>query len=284
MLVSANVKRRQLPARCRRFVGRLDASWFAEFPRRQPGVALWILVLSVVAVQIQVWAGPAEGPEYVLTEQDLCLRQSARSAINSSLDVIGHGVRVSSVDVGPLDLVGIAQYRMGHSEVRFSNDYFFSAEQLLLVAAHECVHALFDQADLNPYWGDPLWDHRLLVEEVAAEVLGAHIAGRVKTLRGGDGGGFTAREVKRFREASDISNPTSIRRRVWRWAIKAGVENLNAEVVRSIAIHHGPVEMIDEMDRICREHPDPWDAAHVIAERFIEPIGCPIETGQPLPS
>ncbi|MEE4271569.1 MAG: hypothetical protein V2I67_07845 [Thermoanaerobaculales bacterium] len=53
--------------------------------------------------------------------------------------------------------------------------------------------------------------------------------------------------------------------------------------MRSIAIHHGSVQMVDAIDRICREHPDPWDAAHVIAERFIEPIGSPIETGQPLP-
>jgi hypothetical protein len=36
------------------------------------------------------------------------------------------------------------------------------------------------------------------------------------------------------------------------------------------------VEMVDEMDEICREHRDPWEAAHVIADRFIEPMEqCP---------
>jgi hypothetical protein len=30
--------------------------------------------------------------------------------------------------------------------------------------------------------------------------------------------------------------------------------------------------LVDAIDQICRENPDPWEAAHVVAERYIEPI------------
>ena len=122
----------------------------------------------------------------------------------------------------------------------------------------------------------------MVVEEVAAEVLGAHIAGRVMTLRGGDGEALTARLVREFRDACDMSVPGNLRRRIWFYATRHDFEKRAPDLLYSIATHHGPVEMVDEMDEICREHRDPWEAAHVIADRFVEPIENPEVAGQPM--
>ena len=272
-LVSANVKRRRLPAKVKRFGRRLDMSWLVMFPRRRPAIALWILVFGFLAVQLQVWEGMPEGPEFVLTEGNRCVQQAARSAVRRSLAVVGHGVKVSRVDVGPVERWVAASYWQGSAVVRFSADSFPEADELLHTAAHESVHAIFDQANLNPFSNDPAWDSRMLAEEVAAEVLGAHIAGRVRTQQGRDGSEFTRRLIQHYRNQCDSSNPQGIRSTLRRYASAFGVDNLDFEIVRSIILHYGPVEMVDEMDRICREHPDPWEAAHVIADRFIEPGG-----------
>jgi len=59
---------------------------------------------------------------------------------------------------------------------------------------------------------------------------------------------------------------------VWRYATRLGAEKINPEKAYSIAIHYGPPETVDAIDQICRVNPDPWEAAHVVAERYIEPI------------
>lgn len=280
-LVSANVRRAGDPLlRIRRWWRRSSRTTCGQIIRRQTALRLWCFVYVLCGVAIQLSTVSAEAPVYVLTEENRCVQVAARSAVERSLEVIGHGVKVARIDVGPTVPCAAAQYTPGSAEVRFSPEVFFDADEMLLTAAHESVHAIFDQAGLNPYSSNPVWDTRLLAEEVAAEVLGAHIAGEVRTRQGGDGDALTREAIRHFRDASDWSNPTSIRQRVWRWAIKVGPEKLNADVVRSIAVHYGPVEMIDAMDRICREHPDPWVAAHVIAERFIEPIPERVAPGQ----
>jgi hypothetical protein len=70
---------------------------------------------------------------------------------------------------------------------------------------------------------------------------------------------------------------------MWAFAHRIEFDWLDREFGDSLAVHHGPVEMVDAIDQICREHPDPWDAAHVIAERFIEPIPEPVVSGHPTP-
>ena len=76
-----------------------------------------------------------------------------------------------------------------------------------------------------------------------------------------------------FRNDCDLSAPGGWRRRIWFYATRFEPERSSPDLIYAAAIHHGPVEMVDEMDRICREHSDPWEAAHAIADRFIEPIG-----------
>jgi len=243
------------------------------FPRRHPAIALWIFVFGCFGLAIEVWTGPPPEPEFVLTEDNRCVERAARTAVNRSLAVIGHGVEVSEVEVKPIGEYAAAQYSGGFNSVTFSNEYFPSSDQILQTAAHECVHAIFDQARLSRWTSDPAWDCRLVVEEVAAEVLGAHIAGRVMTLRGGDGEALTRRLVRMFRNDCDLSAPGGWRRRIWFYATRFEPERRVPDLLYMTAIHHGPVEMVDEMDRICLEHFDPWDAAHAIADRFIEPIG-----------
>ena len=58
----------------------------------------------------------------------------------------------------------------------------------------------------------------------------------------------------------------------WRIATRIGVDNINYEVAHSIATHYGPPALVDAIDKICLEQPDPWEVAHVVAERYIEPI------------
>ena len=116
-------------------------------------------------------------PEHRLTPQDKVVENMAREAVRRSLQVIGHGARVSITTVQPLEPITIAQYSRGDNSIRFQAGRFFDAEQMLHTAAHETVHAIFNKVDLNPYSPSPVWESRLLVEEMTAEILGAHIAG-----------------------------------------------------------------------------------------------------------
>lgn len=250
----------------------MASSWAVRFERQHTGIAVWILVFGFFALQVQVWEGPPPGPEFVLTEGNRCVEMAARTAVNRSLAVIGHGVKVSEVEVKPIQKHAAAQYSDGSNSVTFSNEYFPSSDQLLHTAAHESVHAIFDQAHLTRWSEDPVWESWLVVEEVAAEVLGAHIAGRVMALRGGDGEALTRRLVREFRIDCDLSASGGWRRLIWILATRVEPERKVPDLLYMTATHHGPVEMVDEIDRICREHFDPWEAAHVIADRFIEPI------------
>jgi len=200
------------------------------------------------------------------------VQRMARRAVASSLGVVGHGVRVSGVRVWPTQPYAEAQYWLGEDRIEFSPGLLFTADEMLHTSAHETVHAIFDQANLNPYSSDPTWDSRLLVEEVTASVLGSHIAGRVRTRQGVDGQSLTRRLVAEYRSRCTWSD-SGMRRMVWRYATRIGVDKINSEVAYSIATHYGPPEMVDAIDQICRENPEPWDAAHVVTERYIEPIG-----------
>ena len=135
---------------------------------------------------------------------------------------------------------------------------------MLHTAAHETVHAVFDTADLNPYSSSPAWESRLIVEETTAAVFGRPYRGEGANTQGGDG------------DCSDTRIDRQLSARLLMFApvgFVAGAEycglewvrQINYEAAHSIAIHYGTLELVDEMDRICREHPDPWEAAHVIA-------------------
>ena len=257
-----------LRAKIDRFRRGLDQSRGVESVRRHPGLAAWCFVFFAVGLQIQVWTGPPPGPEFTLTERDECTELMAKEAVAQSLDVIGHGVEVSSVEVRPIHRLAAARYTRGQESVAFALGLGFRADEVLHIAAHESVHAIFDQAKLNPDWSSPGWESRLLVEVMAASVIGAHIAGRIRTRQGGDGEALTARLIEWYRKRCTWG-PGGLRRVVWSIAKQGRVDKLDREVVHSIVTHYGSPEMVDAIDRICRENPDPWDAAHVVAERYL---------------
>ncbi len=257
---------------------------FGQIVARQSALTLWCLVFVITAVSIRMSGPTGEQTRFVLNQDNLCLQAAARSAVDLSRAVTGNRVQISSVEVGPMEADAIAEYSSDSNQIRFSSSSFFTADEVLHAAGHEVVHAIFDKAELNPYVDHPCWDSRLLVEEVAAEVLGAHIAGRVRTKQGDDGEALTRRLVGEYRSQCDWSAPGNFRRRIWTLAPRLEPERYAAEPLYSIAVHYGPLWMVDAIDEICREHPDLWVAAHVIAGRFIEPIDPPVVTGQPSPS
>ena len=268
--MSANVKRGKLSAKIQRFRKRLDEGRVSGFVRRRPAAAAWAGVFLMAAGLAQVW-GPSPRPEFVPDERQRCVEKMARGAVERSLKVIGHGVKVSSVTVSPMEWYKAASYRFGSAEVRFNPDVGFTADEVLWTAAHESVHALFDQAELRPLEVSLLWESRLLIEEMTAAVLGAHIAGRVRTLQGGDGESLTRLVIENYRRNCSFDH-TGRRGRIWAVAHRSSLDRADWDFLKSVSIHYGPVELVDAIDRICQEHPDPWDAAHVVAERYIEPI------------
>ena len=137
------------------------------------------------------------------------------------------------------------------------------------------MHAIFDHAGLDSDYGSRDWARCQLVEETTAYVLGAYIAGASRTRQGGDGQALTSRLIEHYREACDWSSPKCPRRKLWEQGVAEGYESIDPWDAFSVAIHFGPVELVDAIDQICRENPDPWVAAHVVAERYIEPIEEP---------
>jgi len=271
-LVSANVKRCRLSEKVKRVGRRLDTSGPVEFHRRQPSIFLWLLVLGFLAVQLQVWNGPPEGPDYIPTEQDRWVEARAKPAVDRVLRVIGRDLWISQVVARPQEGMVLGSYVPGERLITFNSNAIMSRAEFELIAAHESVHAIFDHERLDADCGSRDWAGCLLVEETTAYVLGAHIAGTSRTRQGGDGEALTSRLIERYREACDWSSPECKRRRLWEQAIVEDYEGIDPWKAFQIEIHFGSVELVDAIDQICRENPDPWVAARVVAERYIQPI------------
>ena len=107
--------------------------------------------------------------------------------IKDLIAVIGHGVTVSSVESREYERNIAAAYFLAERRVIVESSNEFADDTLLYVMGHECAHAVFrqggfleDEPSIAPY--------QYLVSEVSADVLGAHLAGRVVTRRGRTGG------------------------------------------------------------------------------------------------
>lgn len=272
-LVSANVKRQRFAAKVKRLGQRLDTSWPVEFHRRQPSIALWLLVLGFLAVQLQAWNGPPVGPDYVPTDQDRWVEIRAKDAVDRALRVIGRDLWIGQVLARPQEGRTLGSFRPTGRVITFNSEAIISVSEFELIAAHECVHAIFDHARLDADYGSRDWASCMLVEETTAYVLGAHIAGTSRTRQGGNGKALTSRLIELYREQCDWSSPKCERRQLWEQAVAKGYESIDPWDAFSIEIHFGSVELVDAIDRICRENPDPWVAAHAVAEKYIEPMG-----------
>ena len=270
--MSANVKRRRVSEKIKRVGRRLDTSGPVEFHRRQPSIFLWLLVLGFFAVLVQAWNGPPEGPDYVPTERDRWIEVRAKDSVDRVLRVIGGDLCINGVIARPLEDRVLGTYHYGEGLITFNSEAILSTSEFELIAAHECVHAIFDHDRLDADYGSRDWAGCQLVEETTAYVLGAHIAGAARTRQGGDGEALTSRLIEWYREACDWSSPKCQRRQLWEQAVVGGYESIDPWDAFSIEIHFGSVELVDAIDQICRENPDPWEAARVVAERYIQPI------------
>ena len=83
-----------------------------------------------------------------------------------------------------------AAYRVADRRVKVESGNEFGEETLLFVMGHECAHAMFFQGGFLEHNPD-MASYQHLVHEVAADVLGALLAGRVVSRRGEDGAALT---------------------------------------------------------------------------------------------
>jgi len=233
---------------------------------RQPGLTAWCCIFLALMIGIRASDRPPTAEPVQTPLQQRWLRERASEAVSRTLAMIGHGVTINVVEAEPLEEDILGYYRPGEQSIAVNSNITFSETGLLDVAGHECVHAIFHQADVWPHTANR-GRYRLL-NEAAAYVLGAHIAGRVWSCRGFDGDALTVRLVNDYREACDPSDSTSVH---WMIAASYGSDGrtwLSPDVELSLTGHFGSPAIVDEMDRICRINYDPLDAARAIAERY----------------
>jgi hypothetical protein len=230
-----------------------------------------IVVLFPVGDAVRQFAGvftPAtdayEWPESMTLEtapEDYALRRRVRRVVHLVVMEIGHDVAVNSVEV--MDVGGLAYYRPKENTIVFSRRVKWTEDGLLRTASHEATHALWAKL-LSKRTVVSGFDN--LINEMTAYVLGAHLAGQVRTREGGDGEALRKKAIERYRAMCDDTNPWSSRNSVTeRWVFMRG--NMMSPAYYE---HWGSVQMVDEMDAICsRYHYSAWDAAKAIVERYL---------------
>ena len=234
--------------------------------RRQPGLAAWCFLFVAITIGIRA-SDRQRVPETVqATRHRVWLEARAAEAVVKTLATIGHGIEIHVVEAKPLEDGVLGHYRSWENAIAVNSNHVFSETELLDVAGHECVHAIFHQAELWPSSTHPR--QYSLLNESAAYVLGAHIAGRVWSRRGFDGEVLTDRLVHEYREACNPTLPTSVHQMIASSYGPGGRSWLAPERELSLTGHFGSPTTVDEMDRICRLNYDPLDAARAIAERF----------------
>ena len=241
----------------------------AKFARRSPGVAAWCLVAVVVGTQLSSKELPSLWEPNPAESRQAWVLDKAKRDVRDVLDVVGHGIEIREIRAAAMDPYVLGRYRGRSQTVEIAEGIPFSKVGSLDLAAHECVHALFHQANLISYPASN-WAYWVLVHETAAYVLGAHIAGRVWTSRGRDGEALTDRLVQAQRDACDISMPGSVYRQIMAAQAEFGEHAVSGDEEWSISVHFGPPELVDEIDQICRSTPDAWTAAQVISERYLQ--------------
>ena len=134
---------------------------------------------------------------------------------------------------------------------------------LLEVAAHECVHAMFDRL-VPPFKTSDV--PRRTVEEVTANVLGCRLAGQVLAQRGRDADDYVAARMARLRKSSLA--------RGWRADGVHLVElfptaaGLDEEDRFTLTVYRPPLAVTEEVARICSEEPDPWNVLRRVIARY----------------
>jgi hypothetical protein len=233
--------------------------------RRRPDLAALCLISTFffgLYVSEQVHPGAGAPVQY-----DMHLTARAAMDIKDLLGVIGHGVTVSSVEARWFDDGFYASYSRENRRVGIEAGAEYSDDALLFVMGHECAHALFGQHGFFEFAPDTA-SYQHLVREVAASVFGAHFAGRVRSRRGGEGDALTENLIEELRLASRSYTiaPREIKRRIqtsWDGDVRTC-----SIVGDRLQRYNGAERLINRIDRICREHPDPWEAARKVADEL----------------
>jgi len=233
--------------------------------RRYPGGSAWLLVFAFVGLALWPQAGVSLGDVFADEMEDRAQRTAA-----SVLDIIGRRVVIDAVKVGERGPEIAATYRPKTRTITISPIVSsYSEEEFLALVSHEMVHAMFHQMDWGSTQGSANWRSFLLPGETAAEVLGAHIAGMVRSRHGGDGRYLTDLLIRRHRNLCDTQSPASFYQQFARARDKFGLNAVDDEWEYVVFTHVGSVKTVDDMDRICRENPDPWEAVREIGQKYL---------------
>jgi hypothetical protein len=249
------------------FPKRVRRSPVSRLARRYPGLLAWCVVFSCVGVLIAGQGSGIPHPHRNPAKYQKWLQERGAEAVRATLAEIGPGVIVPVVRARPINDWVIGTYNGGDRTVTFNSDYEFDDALMLDVAAHECVHAIFDQEGLAPY-STKHRDYFSVVNETAAYVLGAYIAGDAYSRLGNDGELLTEKLIQEYRHACDPANPASM----FNQYLAPGRRNsgdFDRERWHSALIHYGPLDLVDAVDQICRQRPVPTSAAKAIAHRFM---------------
>ena len=225
----------------------------------------WGLSIGLALVAMVLLAGSASRARQEIRDRQEAVARTLRADVDDVLSEIGGAVRIDEVRVAPL-VNAVACYSSSRV-VTFSSKVDWSRQLSLPVAGHECVHALFDQRNLRPWSGDPA-SH--IVEEMAAEVLGAVLAGRVLARRGGDGAALTRSVIAQFRSRCSDDD----------WdATGSHLQWLGSDVdpaARDSSItHFGSRWMVDEMQSLATTSEVQTAAAAIVARFRLGSPGGP---------
>jgi hypothetical protein len=233
--------------------------------RKSPGFAAWLVLLVFLGFVVWPKAGVSFGR--LFSNQ---LEERTRRTVAEVLDVVGSGLVITSVEVAERAPEIAATYSFQTRTITVSplvDDY--DEDEFLHLVGHEVVHAMFHQMDWSGIPGSANWRSFGLAHETAAEVLGAHLAGMVRSRNGGHGQGLTRRLVRRHRTLCDTQSPHGVYQQFARARDEFGLNAVDEEWEYVVFTHVGSVDMVDDMDRICRESADPWDAVRAIGEKYL---------------
>jgi hypothetical protein len=233
--------------------------------RGRLGFATWLLSFVFLGTVLWLEAGVSFGQ--LFSNQ---LEARARRTVAEVLDVVGPGLVITAVEVEERAPEIAATYSFQTQTITVSPLVDgYDEDEFLWLVCHEVVHAMFHQMDWSGTPGSANWRLFLLAHETAAEVLGAHLAGTVRSRRGGDGGHLTERFVRRHRNLCDTQSPHGFYQQFARAREKYGANAVDEELEYVVFTHVGSTEMVDAIDRICRESSDPWKAVRAIGEKYL---------------
>lgn len=140
---------------------------------------------------------------------------------------------------------------------------FRAPRMLLEVAAHECVHAMFDRLVPTSRLSNV---PKRTVEETTANVLGFRLAGQVLAQRGKDADAYLAARMAWLRNRSVAQG----------WRVDGGhlpeLYPNEASAIKydgfHLIVYRPPLAVTEEVARICSEEPDPWDVLRRVIARY----------------